>query len=164
MRTLLVCSTVRLFAEASEHPPEISSRAAETERSDSHTTSSFGLQSRSGATVTLPAVSGCRDGAERQSHYQQFRAAETERSDSHTTSSFGLQRRSGATVTLPAVSGVDVNNSFLTINTSIVNWRMASSGMLRHVALVGTDVSEELIASIIRVTRIGGLGNNISCN
>jgi hypothetical protein len=30
--------------------------------------------------------------------------------------------------------------------------------MLRHVALVRTDVSEELIASIIRVTRIGELG------
>jgi hypothetical protein len=32
---------------------------------------------------------------------------------------------------------------------------MASSGMLRHVALVRTDVSEELSSSIIRVTRIG---------
>jgi hypothetical protein len=30
--------------------------------------------------------------------------------------------------------------------------------MLRHVALVRTDVSEELYASIIRVTRIGELG------
>jgi hypothetical protein len=36
--------------------------------------------------------------------------------------------------------------------------RMASSGMLRRVALVRTDVSEELSASIIRVTRIGELG------
>jgi hypothetical protein len=35
---------------------------------------------------------------------------------------------------------------------------MASSGMLRHVALVRTDVSEELSTSIIRVTRIGELG------
>jgi hypothetical protein len=32
---------------------------------------------------------------------------------------------------------------------------MASSGMLRRVALVITDVSEELSASFIRVTRIG---------
>jgi hypothetical protein len=32
-----------------------------------------------------------------------------------------------------------------------------SSGMLRRVALVGTDVSEELSASIIRVTRLGEL-------
>jgi hypothetical protein len=35
---------------------------------------------------------------------------------------------------------------------------MASSGMLRRMALVRTDVSEELSASIIRVTRIGELG------
>jgi hypothetical protein len=35
---------------------------------------------------------------------------------------------------------------------------MASSGMLRRVALVRTDVSEELISSIIRVTIIGELG------
>jgi hypothetical protein len=35
---------------------------------------------------------------------------------------------------------------------------MASSGMLRHVALVRTDVSEEISASSIRVTRIGELG------
>jgi hypothetical protein len=35
---------------------------------------------------------------------------------------------------------------------------MPYSGMLRRVALVRTDVSEELSASIIRVTRIGELG------
>jgi hypothetical protein len=35
---------------------------------------------------------------------------------------------------------------------------MPSSGMLRHVALVRTDVSEERIASFIRVTRFGELG------
>jgi hypothetical protein len=34
---------------------------------------------------------------------------------------------------------------------------MASSGMLRRVALVRTDVSEELSGSIIRVTRSGAL-------
>jgi hypothetical protein len=33
--------------------------------------------------------------------------------------------------------------------------RMASSGMIRRVALVKTDVSEELSASIIKATRIG---------
>jgi hypothetical protein len=35
---------------------------------------------------------------------------------------------------------------------------MASSAMLRHVALVRTDVSEELNACFIRVTRIGEQG------
>jgi hypothetical protein len=35
---------------------------------------------------------------------------------------------------------------------------MVSSGMLLRVALVRTDVSEELSASFIRVTRIGELG------
>jgi hypothetical protein len=40
--------------------------------------------------------------------------------------------------------------------------RMASSGMLRRVALVRTDVSEELTASFIRVTRIGELGTTLA--
>jgi hypothetical protein len=35
---------------------------------------------------------------------------------------------------------------------------MASSGILRRVALVRTDVSEELSTSVIRVTSIGELG------
>jgi hypothetical protein len=39
---------------------------------------------------------------------------------------------------------------------------MASSGMLRGVALVRTDVSEELGASFIRVTRIGELETNLA--
>jgi hypothetical protein len=38
---------------------------------------------------------------------------------------------------------------------------MASSGMFRRVALVGTDVSEELSASFMRVTRIGELGTTL---
>jgi hypothetical protein len=36
--------------------------------------------------------------------------------------------------------------------------KMVSSGLLRRVALVRTDVSEEPRASFIRVTRIGELG------
>jgi hypothetical protein len=35
---------------------------------------------------------------------------------------------------------------------------MVSSGMLRRVALLRTDVSKERSASFIRVTRIGELG------
>jgi hypothetical protein len=40
--------------------------------------------------------------------------------------------------------------------------KMASYGMLRRVALVRTDVSEELSASIIRVTRIYELGTTLA--
>jgi hypothetical protein len=39
---------------------------------------------------------------------------------------------------------------------------MASSGMLRRVALVRTDVSEELSASILKVTRISELGTTLA--
>jgi hypothetical protein len=39
---------------------------------------------------------------------------------------------------------------------------MVSSWMLRRVALVKTDVSEELTASFIRVTRIGELGTMLA--
>jgi hypothetical protein len=39
---------------------------------------------------------------------------------------------------------------------------MASSGMLRRVALVETHVSEGLSASFIRVTRISELGTTLA--
>jgi hypothetical protein len=39
---------------------------------------------------------------------------------------------------------------------------MVSSGMLRHMALVRTDVSEELSASFVRVTRISELGTPLA--
>jgi hypothetical protein len=40
---------------------------------------------------------------------------------------------------------------------------MASSGVLRRVALVGTDVSEELSAFTISVTKIGELATDSRC-
>jgi hypothetical protein len=39
---------------------------------------------------------------------------------------------------------------------------MVPSGMLRRVALVRTDVLEELSATFIRVTRIGELGTTLA--
>jgi hypothetical protein len=39
--------------------------------------------------------------------------------------------------------------------------RIASSGILRNVALVRTDVSEELSDSFIKMTRIGELGTTL---
>jgi hypothetical protein len=39
---------------------------------------------------------------------------------------------------------------------------MVSSGMLRRVALVGTNDSDELSASFMRVTRIGELGTTVA--
>jgi hypothetical protein len=39
---------------------------------------------------------------------------------------------------------------------------MVSSGKLRRVALVRTDVSEQLSASFIRVKRIGELGTTLA--
>jgi hypothetical protein len=41
-------------------------------------------------------------------------------------------------------------------------WRMVSSGLLLLVALVRTEVSETLSASIIRVTRIGEIGTPLA--
>jgi hypothetical protein len=44
----------------------------------------------------------------------------------------------------------------------LIRLRMASSGMLRRVALVRTHVSEELSASFIRVTRISELETTLA--
>jgi hypothetical protein len=41
---------------------------------------------------------------------------------------------------------------------------MPSSGVLHCVILLRTDVSEELIASIMRVTKIGELGKTLAIN
>jgi hypothetical protein len=46
--------------------------------------------------------------------------------------------------------------------TALLFEKLCSSGMLRRVALVRTDVSEELSASFIRVTRIGELGTTLA--
>jgi hypothetical protein len=43
-----------------------------------------------------------------------------------------------------------------------VLYRMPSSGILRRVAIVRTDVSEESSASIIRVARLGELGTMLA--
>jgi hypothetical protein len=48
------------------------------------------------------------------------------------------------------------------IHVKIQSRRMASSGMLRRVALVRTDVSEELSGSFIRVARVGELGTTLA--
>jgi hypothetical protein len=42
--------------------------------------------------------------------------------------------------------------------------RMPSSGMLRHVGLVGTDVSKECSASITKVTKIGKLRTTLAAS
>jgi hypothetical protein len=48
------------------------------------------------------------------------------------------------------------------VSTYLYSWRMVSSGILRRVALVRTDISEEPRASFIRVTIIGELGTTLA--
>jgi hypothetical protein len=50
----------------------------------------------------------------------------------------------------------------LPANRHVSDWRMMSSGMLLLVALVRTDVSDELSSSFIRVTKIGELGTTLA--
>jgi hypothetical protein len=51
---------------------------------------------------------------------------------------------------------------FYFVSSVKFNWRMAPFGMLRRVALVRIDVSEELSAYIIWVSRIGELGTTLA--
>jgi hypothetical protein len=55
-----------------------------------------------------------------------------------------------------------LNNALIVVVVATSVIRMASSGMLRLVDLVRTDVSEELSSSFIRVTRIGELGTTLA--
>jgi hypothetical protein len=50
---------------------------------------------------------------------------------------------------------------YMNINKSTAIRRMPSSGILRRIGLVGTDVSKKRIDSVIRVTRIGELGKTL---
>jgi hypothetical protein len=64
---------------------------------------------------------------------------------------------------LPLV--LEVRRSNLCLITRASDWdfrTMASSWMLRRVALVRFDVSEEFSASFIRVTRIGEVGTTLA--
>jgi hypothetical protein len=60
--------------------------------------------------------------------------------------------------TLKAYSLVEV--SFYLNDTHYVRMGVLILGMLRHMALVRTNISEEPSTSIIRMTRIGELGTN----
>jgi hypothetical protein len=62
----------------------------------------------------------------------------------------------------PPPSPMSFSNLIESIYRNPLVLRMVSSGMLRRVALVRTDVSEELIVSIIRVTRICELGTKLA--
>jgi hypothetical protein len=56
----------------------------------------------------------------------------------------------------------DSNADYQEANKQFLKRRMVSSGMLRGVGLIRTDISEELSASFIRVTKIGELGTTLA--
>jgi hypothetical protein len=68
-----------------------------------------------------------------------------------TTALTGIERRSPGTLAKPW-------------RTVSLTKGMVSSGMLRRVALVRTDVNEDLSASFIRVTKIGERGTTSALN
>jgi 3'-phosphoadenosine 5'-phosphosulfate sulfotransferase len=57
---------------------------------------------------------------------------------------------------------IQMTKRFIVLEWQGMQWKMASSGMSRRVALVRTDVSEELSTSFIRVTRIGELETTLA--
>jgi hypothetical protein len=57
---------------------------------------------------------------------------------------------------------VETGMSYVFETEIMIKRRMASSGMLHRVALVRTDVSDELSPSFIRVTTIGELGTTLA--
>jgi DNA-binding NtrC family response regulator len=73
----------------------------------------------------------------------------------HKSKTITLQKNRGGNLQLKNILA-----SYLSMQGELL--RMVSSGMLRRVAFVRTDVSVELIASSIRVTRIGELGTTLA--
>jgi hypothetical protein len=66
-------------------------------------------------------------------------------------------------VCLPSdIISLHLCTSELLVYNSIYSRKIASSGILRRVALVRTDVSEELSTCFIKVTRIGEIGTTLA--
>jgi hypothetical protein len=97
--------------------------------------------------------------ADRERTERDRECARVRKSHNHSTTRNWMSRRRGQydrsqRVILPSIYCGKLHLSESRAQTR----RIASSGMLRRVALVRIDVSEELSASFIRVTRIGELG------